>query len=208
MFRNRRILYATIGAAAALLIGMLILFKVMGSPGDSRTRAWNYFNGYVDKVNERNYDIMYYGSEMGLPVEAKFRRIFNFEDYTIESEDSPKNHVGHILILFDPRDEYFLTEEEAQVIADLYENRGFRIVAIGDGKIRMLENAGVFDTGTADKYNSVMTGRDGANGTKSAPGIADSNELIPREVEEEIDPKYVPAYALVMELGTKDLYWN
>ena len=77
MFRNRRILYATIGAAAALLIGMLILFKVMGSPGDSRTRAWNYFNGYVDKVNERNYDIMYYGSEMGLPVEAKFRRIFN-----------------------------------------------------------------------------------------------------------------------------------
>ena len=145
---------------------------------------------------------------MGLPVEAKFRRIFNFEDYTIESEDSPKNHVGHILILYDPNDEYFLTEEQAQVIADLYENRGFRIVAIGAGKIRMLENAGVFDTGTADKYNSVMTWRDGANGTKTAPGIADSNELVPREVEEEIDPKYVPAYALVMELGTKDLYWN
>ena len=58
MFRNRRTLYAILGAAAALLIGMLILFKVMGSPGDSRTRAWNYFNGYVDKVNERNYDIM------------------------------------------------------------------------------------------------------------------------------------------------------
>ncbi|MBR4819839.1 MAG: hypothetical protein IKX04_00195 [Clostridiales bacterium] len=208
MFRNRRTLYATLGAAAALLIGMLILFKVMGSPGDSRTRAWNYFNGYVDKVNERNYDIMYYGSEMGLPVEAKFRRIFNFEDYTIESEDSPKNHVGHILILYDPNDEYFLTEEQAQVIADLCENRGFRIVAIGAGKIRMLENAGIIEAGTAEKYDSIMTWKRDAKGKMTAPGIADSNELVPREVEEEIDPKYVPAYALVMELGTKELYWN
>ncbi|MCR5059174.1 MAG: hypothetical protein K6A81_11230 [Clostridiales bacterium] len=207
MFRHKWTWYAIIGGVSALIL-FVLLAKIFGTKEDRRERAWNYFNDYVEKVNDRNYDIMYYGSEMGLPVEAKFRRIFNFEDYTIESEDSPKNHVGHILILYDPNDEYFLTEEQAQVIADLYENRGFRIVAIGDGKIRMLENAGVFDTGTADKYNSVMTWRNGANGSKSAPGIADSNELVPREVEEEIDPKYVPAYALVMELGTKDLYWN
>ena len=207
MSKHRWTMYAIIFGGSVLIV-FLLMMKIFGTKADRRESAWNYFNDYVQKVNDRNYDIMYYGSEMGLPVEAKFRRIFNFEDYTIESEDSPKNHVGHIIILYDPNDEYFLTEEQAQVVADLYENQGFRVVAVGDGKIRMLENAGIVDTGTADKYDSFMTWRDGANGKKTAPGIADSNELVPREVEEEIDPKYVPAYALVMELGSKELYWN
>ncbi len=207
MFKHRWTLYAII-VGGSFLILLLLLSKVFGTKKDRRERAWNYFNDYVEKVNDRNYDIMYYGSEMGLPVEANLRRIFNLEDYNIESEDSPKNHVGHIFILYDPNDEYFLTEDEAQIIADLYENKGFRIVAIGDGKIRMLENAGIIDPGTTEKYDSIMFWKDGPNGRKTAPGIADSRELVPREVKEEIDPKYVPAYALMMELGTKDLYWN
>ena len=201
-------LFMAIVGFVGMLVAMIFMAQIFGDKESKRDRAWNYVKDYAEKVNDRNYDIMYYGSEMGLPVNFKARRIFNFEDFSIESEDAPEGHVGHLLILFDPYDEYFLSDDQVAVISDLYETHGFRIIAIGDGKIRMLENGGLLEQGTAEKYDSVMFWKKSDKGRSTAPGIADGNELVPYEVEQEIDKKYVPAYQLLIELGSKDLYWN
>jgi hypothetical protein len=113
-----------------------------------------------------------------------------------------------MIILYDPNDEYYLTPEQTEVLKELYETENYRIVAVGKGKIRMLESVGLCKEGTAEKYNSAMVWKDRSGNDNGTPGIADSKELVPYSVEQETDPQYIPAYALMMELGTKEIYWN
>ena len=116
--------------------------------------------------------------------------------------------MGHIIILYDPNDTSFITEEQIQFLKAGYESGSYRIIAVGTGKIRMLENAGICSSGTADSTNSIMVWKNNSGAASSYPGIADDRSLIPYSIEAEIDPKSIPAYCLMMELGTKQLLWN
>jgi hypothetical protein len=204
---RRRYFIAIIVAVIAFIM-VLVIGKSLMKVKSREEKDLTYVEQYAQKVTDRNYDIMYYGGDLGLPENFRVRKIFNFEDYTLEGQDAPKGHGGHMIIIYDPNDEYYLTPEQAQVLKDLYDNENYRIAAVGKGKIRVLESVGLCKEGTAEKVNSTMVWKTNSGIGTEAAGIADSKELIPYSVEQDTDPQYIQAYALMMELGTKEIYWN
>ena len=206
--RMHRFTFYAIAGGLSLLLILLIIVNLGGSKESQKERGWKYVKNYAQQVTDRNYDIVYYGDDLGLPQEFRARKVLDINEYSIESDAAPANHEGHIIILYDPNDTCFMTDEQIQYLKDGYENGHYRIIAVGRGKIRLLEDAGLCSIGTSDKANSVLVWKNTSGGTSTAPGIADDRSLIPHSIEEDIDPGSIPAYCLMMDLGTKELYWN
>ncbi len=204
---RRKYFIAIIVAIVALII-ILVVGNFFKNSKSREDKDQSYVGNYAQKVNDRNYDIMYFGGDLGLPENFRARKIFNFEDYSIESSDAPAGHIGHIIILYDPADEYYLTAEQAEQLRNLYETRSFRIIAVGSGKIRVLETVGLCSAGSADRYTSLMLWKDASGDPSIQAGIADHKELVPVSVEQQIDAKCIPAYSMLIELGSKDIYWT
>ena len=206
--RMHRYTFYAIAGGLSLLLVLLIIVNFGGSKESQRDRGWKYVKNYAQQITDRNYDIICFGDDLGLPQEFRVRQVLDLNEYSIESDAAPNNHVGHIIILYDPNDTHFLTEDQVQYLKGGYESGDFRIIAVGAGKIRMLENAGLCSSGTADTTSSIMLWKNHSGATNSYPGIAGDRSLIPQSIEAEIDPKSIPAYSLMMELGTKELLWS
>jgi hypothetical protein len=203
MGRSKFYIY-TIPLALLLVVVVIAIFikGIGGSVPLSSQDQWDYYNSYVERVNDRNYDIMFYKTVSNGPDTLNAR--------TINSLNAPSSPgcLGQILILNDINGYLFLSDDELATIEDLIENHGVRVIYLGTSKFSQLVEAGIISSLPPEGTASVMVWYDSSNIRCTQNGIADDTSILPQMVEQSLRPEQVPIYTLFITLGLRDLYWS
>ena len=200
-------------ALAALIVmgGTLIIFTIIfGGGKDKNGTKDNHYKRMreaCDTVNSRNLDIMVYGKDFAPPDNFKYRTVTGFDDYSLAlSKDGHNNCSAHMLVINDPNNELFITQDQWMQIKSLLDMNNFYLVVLGD-KFGVMSAVGIIDTLPKAGTRSTIIW----NGGKSrVPGFSDNPELVPFYVEQDMPNKdeQLLAYTMIMELSTHDLYFN
>lgn len=203
MGRSKFYIY-TIPLALLLVVVVIAIFikGIGGSVPLSRQDQWDYYNSYVERVNDRNYDIMFYKTVSNGPETLNARTI-----NTLNAPSSP-GCQGQILILNDINGSLYLSDDELATIADLIENHGWRVIYLGTSKFSQLVDAGIISSIPPEGTASMIVWYDSSNVRCTQTGIADDTVDLPQMVEQSLRPEQVPVYTLFMELGLRDIYWS
>lgn len=200
-------------ALAALIVmgGILILFTVVFGGGKDKNGTKDNHYKRMDEacanVNSRNLDIMVYGKDFAPPASFKYRGVTGFDDYSLAlNKDGHNNCSAHMLIINDPNNELFITEDQWMQIKALVDQGDFYLVVLGD-KFGIMSAVGLIDTHPKAGTRSTIIWN---KGKSSAPGFADNPELVPFYVEQDLTNKdeQLPGYTMIMELSTHDIYWT
>ncbi len=200
-------------ALAALIVmgGTLIIFTIIfGGGKDKNGTKDNHYKRMqeaCDSVNSRNLDIMVYGKDFAPPENFKYRTVTGFDDYSLAlGTDGHSNCSAHMLVINDPNNELFITQDQWTQIKSLLDMNNFYLVVLGD-KFGIMSAVGIIDTlPTAGTRSTIIW--NGGKGER--PGFADNPELVPFYVEQDMPNKdeQLLAYTMIMELSTHDLYFN
>lgn len=159
-----------------------------------------YVDDYVDKLNDRNVDIIFYQHDPNGPSNLKARRINALNDQGLNL-DLYQNCSHHVLVLYDFDGSLNLSTSDIQYIFQLYNNQNFRIVYLGTYKYPLLQEYGLISSVPKSGTKSYITWSN-----YSFPGFADDPVSVP--VSEGLTDEELVVYTMVMEFAQKDLYWN
>ena len=186
---------------------MLICFvKIFGSNKDDekiRQNQMKMLESAAETINSRNLDVMYIGADLGAPSNFRARKIYNFNAESLETPDSPAGHVGHMIIINDPKGDLFIADDQWSMLSELKANYGYYVVYFGNAKFEKMKEVGLIPSIPSSTVKSVITW-----GNTCAPGFADDSALIPSKVLRSLSAEQVPVYAMIMELSTYERYWN
>ena len=186
---------------------MLICFvKIFGSNKDDekiRQNQMKMLESAAETINSRNLDVMYIGADLGAPSNFRARKIYNFNAESLETPDSPAGHVGHMIIINDPKGDLFIADDQWAALSELKASYGYYVVYFGNAKFEKMKEVGLIPSIPSTTVKSVITW-----GNTCAPGFADDTALIPSKVLRSLSAEQVPVYAMIMELSTYERYWN
>ena len=190
-----------------VLAFMLICFvKIFGSNKDDekiRQNQMKMLESAAETINSRNLDVMYIGADLGAPSNFRARKIYNFNAESLETPDSPAGHVGHMIIINDPKGDLFIADDQWAALSELKASYGYYVVYFGNAKFEKMKEVGLIPSIPSTTVKSVITW-----GNTCAPGFADDTALIPSKVLRSLSAEQVPVYAMIMELSTYERYWN
>ena len=190
-----------------VLAFMLICFvKIFGSDKDDekiRQNQMKMVESAAETINSRNLDVMYIGADLGAPSNFRARKVYNFNEESLETVDSPAGHVGHMIIINDPKGDLFISDDQWATLSELRANYGYYIVYFGNAKFEKMKEVGLISSIPSSTVKSMIIW-----GNSSAPGFADDTALIPSKVLRSLSAEQVPVYAMIMELSTYERYWG
>ena len=101
-----------------------------------------------------------------------------------------------------------LTDSDYEVIKDLLENKGYRIIYLGTRLYPELRNAGIISSVPPEGTKSYIVFCNSSGMKSGRGGFADDPILLPGNVEEDLTKNEVIVYTMMMELAQKDIYWS
>lgn len=190
------VLLPTIFICLAYALGIDNLAFLPGSSG----LQTKYVDDYVEKLNNKNIDIIFYQHDPNGPASLKARRINALNDQGLNL-DRYQNCSHHVLVLYDLDGSLELSTSDIQYVFELYNKKDFRIVYLGTDKFPLLQEYGLVSTVPKAGTKSYITWSN-----YSFPGFADDPVSVP--VTDGLTDEELIVYTMVMEFAQKDLYWN
>ena len=207
MERSKFMLYATLVTALLVVVVIVIAVKGVGSVAPLTLEdQWEYTREYTDKVNDRNYDIMFFRTVPNGPDNLRARTVNTLNPQALNTPGT--SYSGHMLILNDVNGGLFLSDSDLASIHDLLVNYGYTVVYLGTNQMQQLVNADIISSLPPEGCASVIVWYDHSGVRSTRNGIADDPQKLMPLVEQQIRPEQVPVFTLIMELGTMDLYWS
>ena len=202
-------------AMAIALLGLLpiIVFLVIYTQGGGLTAflpysdeaQWKYMREYTDKLNNRNADIIFYQHSPNGPDNLKARRVNALTDQALNL-DAFQDYSYHVLVLYDLDGSLDLSVRDTQVLWDLFENKGFRIIYLGTEHYQILAEYGLISSVPKEGTRSYITFLNKTGGHFSDAGFADDPISMP--IVNGITDEQKLVFTMVMELAQKDIFWS
>lgn len=166
---------------------------------------WKYVREYTDKLNNRNADIIFYQHDPNGPDNLKARRVNALNEQGLNL-DMYQNCSSHVLILYDLDGSLDLSVHDTQVICDLLNNKGFRIIYLGTEHYPILAEYGIISS-VPEKGTKSYISLDTKNGGHLySAGFADDPVSMP--IIEGLTDEQKLVFTMVMELAQKDIFWS
>lgn len=198
---------ATIVTALTVVVVIVVALKGVGGVVPLTLEdQWEYTRDYTQKVNDHNYDIMFYMTMPNGPDNLQARTVYSLDPQVLSTPGV--NYNGHLLILNDISGTLFLSESDLDAIHVLLTDYGCRVIYLGTNQFQQLYQADIISSVPPEGAASVMVWYDHSGVRSTRSGIADDPAKLMPLVEQEIRPDQVPVFTLIMELGTMDLYWS
>lgn len=179
---------------------MIVLIRFLGPSlmSESSKGQKEAFRKQVEKVNEYNYDIMYYGEDIKMPDGLKARRIETLSPHEFDPDDMTSSFTGKMLIINDPDGQIKIDDDTWKLIFKLYDEDDYTVIYLGSSQFENMAEAGfVFDANDMN-FNSVLFMD---SGSYKREGIADSSEYLPYIIEKDLDPMQLQFYRTISELA-------
>ncbi len=185
---------------------MVVMGLIIKGPG--KIEPNRQFYTFIENINDRNYDVMYYGNQVELPEELEARRLTQLSSDYIDAAPAGTHYVGKFIIINDPKGEVYLSAEHWKMLFKLYnENTNVIIAYIGTTQFQAMQTAG-FDIDTysipdLSQCHGIVYGK------SISYTAADNAELLPYAIEKELpmDQRYF--YRLITNVGhTPGLYFG
>ncbi|MBP5492894.1 MAG: hypothetical protein J6Y08_08625 [Clostridiales bacterium] len=152
----------------------------------------------VETLNNKQYDIMYYGADIEAPQSLRARKIVDFETASLAGPEDNPEHVGHILILNDLAGDLPMTDEQWTKVQNLMRYDGYILIYFGSDKLPLMQEKGFFFDVYSRNTRSIIFWD---NGRQCEPGFADNPFIIPEVVRQQSDETQLKIYAAIMKLS-------
>ena len=204
MTKSMKILLAVIAIVLVPLLIFLLSYKIgidnVSFIPESPEAQRKYVEDYMEKLNERNIDIIFYQHDPNGPSNLKARRINALNDQGLNL-DLYQNCSRHVLVLYDLDGSLNLSTNDIQYIYELYSHKEFRIVYLGTSKYSLLQEYGFISSIPEAGTKSYITWTN-----YSYAGFADDPISMP--ITSGLTDEEVTVYTMLMEFAQKDLFWN
>lgn len=205
----RRWTYMAITGLIVLAFILIVFSKMFGggkSNSELRENDLKRMQDAVEVINSMDIDMMVFGRDMqgeGMK-NLTYRRIYDFTVEALDIGNYPEFYT-RMIVINDVTEELFISDEQWAEIKRLVYEDDFYLVVLGPGKFEQMKEAGIIPDLPSSSAKSTIVWKGGA---ASMPGFADNPELVPYYVEKDLSEEDVPAYTMIMELSTKQIFWS
>ena len=214
-YHGPKTLYA-IGVIAGILIVVIgyIVFNRINGDSKKETVIENQV-GIVqtaaEHINNRDFDIMFYGDELGAPDNLIVRRIYGFQHDTVFGVAARPNCTGHMIIINDQHGTVNIDPTQLNdLVARVKEDRVV-LVYLGDAKLDMFDRVdigpGSYATHNPDGGEVKSFIVCGGGHTKYT-GVADDDQYLPGQLRQYLAEEQIPVYSMIMNLDKTQTYDN
>lgn len=203
---KRRAVFAITALLALPVIIFLVYINRDANRESAKAAEEYYVREYVDKLNTRNADIIFYKHDPVVPDGLKARRV-NTLDYSFIEDPANGNFSYHVIVLYDLDDSLELSLSEYNELNSLISGRNYRFIYLDTKMYPQLAGnniiSGIPDEGTKSYFTFYKD-----KSCHVFEGFADDPTMVPPDVSRDLSEDEVIVYSAVFELATKDLYWS
>ena len=213
-YHGPKTLYA-IGVIAGILI-MVVGYYVFTRNNGDNLREKTLENQFAiaakaaDYVNDKNFDIMCYGDELGAPDNLIVRQIYGFQHDTVFGIAARPGCSGHMIIINDQHGTVNIDSTQLKDLASRVKEDGVVLVYLGDAKLSTFNQADI-GPGAGNPLNpsEIKSFIVCDHGRTRYAGVADDTLYLPGiQIEQNLTEEQIPVYSLIMKFEKTQLYDN
>lgn len=194
------VLFTSVILLGMILIGGIFLFGIdhgwWHKKATVQQKQHDQVAAAVERIKEKNYDIMYIGEDVNVVENLNARRIYGFQDEAIYGPAALAGCAGKLIIINDPEGNVPFTPDDYEKLAELREKENMIIVYIGTAKYAEFRNHNVFSSSISEDIHSMAV----ISGKASFAGFADSREFVPTLYVKDTDYSTSMVVSVIMEL--------
>ena len=164
---------------------------------------------YVEKLNQRNVDVIFYNRDPIGPSNLKARRINALNDQGL-ALNLYSDKAYHVIILDDLDGSLNLRDQDIQKLKDLLNNHYFRIVYLGTMHYNQLVAGEILTKSMnhKDGTKTYITFVNKNNMRSNVEGSAFADDPLTMPITSGLTEEETIVYTVIVELAHKDLYWS
>ena len=201
--------------AIALLVIVPWVIVIMITPSFGSGKEMNAvtqqkrMEEYVEKLNQRNVDVIFYNKDPIGPSNLKARRVNALNDQGL-ALNLYSDRAFHVIILDDLNGSLNLRDQDIQKLKDLLNSQHFRIVYLGTAHYNQLVQSDILtrNINHKDGTKTYLTYINKNNMRSFIEGAAFADEAMTMPITSGLTEEETIVYTVIVELAHKDLYWN
>ena len=164
---------------------------------------------YVEKLNQRNVDVIFYNRDPIGPSNLKARRINALNDQGL-ALNLYSDKAYHVIILDDLDGSLNLRDQDIQKLKDLLNNHYFRIVYLGTMHYNQLVAGEILTKSMnhKDGTKTYITFVNKNNMRSNVEGSAFADDPLTMPITSGLTEEETIVYTVIVELAHKDLFWS
>ncbi|MBR5181649.1 MAG: hypothetical protein IKW88_05295 [Clostridiales bacterium] len=164
---------------------------------------------YVEKLNQRNVDVIFYKKDPIGPDNLKARRVNALNDTGL-ALNLYSDRAFHVIIFDDLDGSLFLNDQDIQKLKDLLNNKHFRIVYLGTMHYKQLVDNEILikNANHKDGNKTYLTFYSKNNIRSNVEGTAFADDPMTMPITSGLTEEQTIIYTVIVELAHKDLYWS
>lgn len=194
-------------AIVAVAVVLIVVFGTKAFSQNSDGAGQDKMQQYIEELNNRNADIMFY-KYLPEGLEGLNARRVDFMSSGVLESASYKNCAYHVLILYDLDGKLTLSPDELEIVSYLLLQKRYHIIYLGTDLYPQLLSAGIITKKPLEGTTSIHLHLNHNDALMTSEGFADDPGSIPRNVRNELTDNQKIVYAMVIELAKTGIYWN
>lgn len=164
---------------------------------------------YVEKLNQRNVDVIFYNRDPIGPSNLKARRVNALNDQGL-ALNLYSDKAYHVIILDDLDGSLNLRDQDIQKLKDLLNNHYFRIVYLGTMHYNQLVAGEILTKSMnhKDGTKTYITFVNKNNMRSNVEGSAFADDPLTMPITSGLTEEETIVYTVIVELAHKDLFWS
>lgn len=164
---------------------------------------------YVEKLNQRNVDVIFYNKDPIGPSNLKARRVNALNDQGL-ALNLYSDKAYHVIILDDLDGSLNLRDQDIQKLKDLLNNHYFRIVYLGTMHYNQLVAGEILTKSMnhKDGTKTYITFVNKNNMRSNVEGSAFADDPLTMPITSGLTEEETIVYTVIVELAHKDLFWS
>lgn len=164
---------------------------------------------YVEKLNQRNVDVIFYNRDPIGPSNLKARRVNALNNQGL-ALNLYSDKAYHVIILDDLDGSLNLRDQDIQKLKDLLNNHYFRIVYLGTMHYNQLVAGEILTKSMnhKDGTKTYITFVNKNNMRSNVEGSAFADDPLTMPITSGLTEEETIVYTVIVELAHKDLFWS